>query len=1117
MKKIFNVRHLAATAMAIAIMAAAAFAQVTTSSVQGRVTDKAGASVAGAAVQAVHVPSGTRYTTTTNDDGMYTIPAMRVGGPYTITVSSTGFKDQKAEGLQLSLGSTTTQNFELGIELENVEVTVKNDEIFSDARTGATTNVSSDVVTTLPTISRRLNEFAKLTPQYGGGPFGGSVAGQDNRLNNITVDGSYLNNSFGLGGQPGDRTNVSPISLDSIQEFQINVAPYDVRQGNFVGAGINTVTKSGANQFHGSGYYNFRTDGMMGKKVGDLLFNRGELDYKLWGFTLGGPLPFFNFGENDGPAFISGRNKLFFFGSYEQEKTVRPAHTFTACVTGQTCQSGSVSRVRAADLDTLSNYLKTNFGYDPGAYQNYNFEIPAKKGLFRTDWNINDKNKLTLRYMHLDSTTDQNISTSNSGGTAGFGRGSQGLNYLSFQNSNYKINENIRSFVGEWTTTIGSKASNSLIVGYTFQDESRPNTGKLFPLVDIHDGSTGTLSANTAYTSFGYEPFTPLNTLRYKSFQVQDNASFYRGAHTFQAGLSFEKYHSLNIFFPSSQSVYSYRSLADFYADANAYLTNTTSTVVLPRFNVRYVNQPGVTQPIQPLDVVYMGFYGQDQWKVKDNFTLTYGLRVEVPFFGDTGYKNSLVDTLTFRDGDGSALKLDTAKLPGRNVLWSPRIGFNWSPLKDQKLQVRGGWGMFTARPPYVWISNQIGNNGVLTGIQSIDSTTLRHFNPNPDFYKPAVVTGAPVAGQQDLNFTVPNYKFPEIWRSSIAADYKIPFGLVVGAEYMYTKDVFGTSYINANLSAADSAFVGADTRKRWVADTCSTISGVQTRVNCDVIQAITLKNSDAGKAWNLSFTLEKPFSKGFYAKGGYAYGVSKNLVDASSTAGTSFSSIYTANDANAPSLGYSSASMGNRVFAAVSYHIDYFKIGGTTISAFWESRNQANNSYRTSNDLNGDGISNDLLYIQRDPSETIFVANGTFTAAAQSDAWEKFIAQDAYLSKHRGEYAVRNAAFYPIVHNIDLSLSQDIYARFFKAKHKFQIRADVLNFGNLLNKKWGANWAPANNNFAPLAYAGADSSGRPTYRLNTIGGQLINTTFTRRNTSSADVYTLQLGFRYEF
>lgn len=1108
MTKFFNIRLLAIAVMIVTAFASASYAQVTTSELIGRVADGSGNPVAGATVEATHTPSGINYTAVTSDSGRYSIANMRVGGPYTVKVSQAGFNEQVKEGITLALGNASTVNFDLSGAITG-EVTVTADEIFSELKTGASTNVSNSVVTTLPTISRRINDFAKLSPYYGGGPFGGSIAGADNRMNNITVDGSYFNNSFGLGGQPGERSGVSPISLDAIQEFVINVAPYDVRQGNFVGAGINTVTKSGTNTYHGSVYYNWNNEKFIGQKTRDLAFNRGVSDYRLGGFTFGGPLPFFAFGDGEGPAFISGRDKLFFFGSYEDEKTSRPAHNFTAC-TGSGCGTGNVSRVLDSDLSNLSNFLRTNFNYDTGGYQGYNFEIPGRKFLFRTDYNINNTNNLSFRYLHLNSSTDQNISTSNSGNTAGFGRGSQGLRYLSFQNSNYKILENIRSFVGEWTSTFGAGIANSLIVGYSWQDESRPQLTQLFPLVDIHDGTAGTLSANTAYTSFGFEPFTPLNSLKYNSLQVQDNISFFRGSHNISAGVSVEKYHSMNIFFPVSQSVYSYRSLADFYTDANAYLNNVPSTASPVRFNVRFSNQPGLSEPAQNLDVIYLGVYGGDQWRMSDKFTLTYGLRMEVPFFGDTGFYNSLVETLTFRDG----MKFSTDKLPDPNVIWSPRAGFSWNPLKNGKLQVRGGTGFFSARPPYVWISNQIGNNGVLTSLISATNNAPNglpyHFNPNPNAYKPTNVTGQPIAGAQDLNFTVPDYKFPQIWRSSIAADYRIPFGLVLGAEYLYTRERNGTAYMNANLASPDSSFSGPDNRPRWT-------STAARAVNTSVVQAITLFNQDIGRSWNMALTVERPTSKGFYLKGGYAYGEAKNAVDAGSTAGTSFSNNTVVGDPNKPELGFSQNYMGHRVFAAASYHFEYFKFGGTTFSAFWESTNQATGSFRTSNDLNNDGYSNDLLYIQNDPAETIFVSTSSYTAAQQSAAWEAFIAQDDYLSNHRGQYAVRNAVLFPIKHNLDFSISQDVYAHFFKAKHKFQFRVDILNFGNLLNKNWGTGLQAAQNSFTPLAFNSVDSStGRPRYTMNLINGQLPTTTFVPRSALS-DVYRIQLGVKYAF
>lgn len=1121
--------------MFAAIVSVTVSAQVTTSEIVGTVVDTNGAAINGATVTVVHEPTGSKSTGVTNDEGRFNLSGLRVGGPYTVTVSAPGFKQQISRDVTTSLGNASTFNFKLGVAETNVEVTVSGDDTFSEVRTGASTNVSNDVLTTIPTTGRRINDFAKLSPFFNAtGNFGGSIAGQDARMNNITVDGSYFNNSFGLSAQPGERTGVSPISLEAVQELQINVAPYDVRQGNFTGAGINTVTKSGTNTYHGSAYYNWRNETFGGTKNGNLTFNRGQSDFKLWGFTVGGALPYFNFGENNGPAFKSGRDKAFFFFSYENEKRSLPAHNFTACpvafnTPGSGCQSGTLSRVSKLDLDALSTFLSTRFGYNTGAYQNYNFEIPATKFLFRNDWNVNDTNRLTFRYLRLRSLTDNPISTSSS--NAGFGRGSAGLQYLSYQNSGYKIKEDIDSFVGEWTSSLSPTVANSLIIGYTKQDESRPNTTKLFPLVDIHDGTAGTgiagLSANTAYTSFGYEPFTPLNTLKYNSLQVQDNLSFFRGSHTFQAGMSFERYHSLNIFYPQSQSIYSYRSLADFYTDANAFLNSVPSTASPVRFSVRYNNIPGQTIPEQPLDVKYLGVYGQDQWKLRDNLTLTYGLRMEVPFFGATGFANSLVDTLTFRDEKNAALKLSTSKLPDRNILWSPRFGVNYSPLQSGKLQFRGGTGVFSARPPYVWISNQIGNNGVLTSLVTADLGSAQtpasfayHFNPNPDAYKPLSVTGAPVAGAQDLNFTVPNYKFPAIWRSSAAVDYQLPFNLVVGAEFIYSKDVNGTSYINANLRAPETAFAGGpDTRPRWVANNCVGTggTGANVRVNCAITNAITLLNSNKGFAKNIALTLEKRMSRGFWAKGGYAYGIAKNLVDASSTASTSFSSILTSRDPNNPELSYSSGTLGHRVYGSASYHIDYFKFGGTTISAFWESRNQATNSYRYSNDMNGDGISgNDMLYIQRDPSETIFLANGAVTPATQSAAWEAFIAQDPYLSSHRGQYALRNAAWYPMRHQLDMSFSQDFHAKWMKAEHRLKLRIDILNFGNLLNKNWGGGVTPANNNFQPLVYVSTDAQGRPNFRLNSFSGALVNSTFTRRN-SFSDVYSFQLSARYSF
>jgi hypothetical protein len=1094
-----NIKRSVLAILSAIIVSVTINAQVTTSEIVGTILDGQGNPVAGVTVEATHVPSGTLYSSQTNNSGRYALPNMRVGGPYTIKVMAAGFKEQTRENIQLALGTGSTQNFTLSSAID-VEVTVTNDAIFSEVRTGASTSVSGEAIQTLPTISRQIGDFTRLTPQAGRG---NTFAGQDNRLNNITVDGSYFNNSFGLAGQPGERTNVSPISLDAIEELQVNVAPYDVRQGNFVGAGINTVTKSGTNTFNGSIYYLTQRPKLVGKEAGVNPFNPGDFSYENYGFRVGGPMPFFNFGENDGPLFISGKNKLFFFVSYENELRTEPGTTFVARTSTSQAPGGTVTRVLASDLDSLSTYLRNNFGYETGPYQGYSHETPGKKWLVRGDYNINSTNRFTLRYLHLDSNTDVLLSNSSS---LGAGNRRSNLFGLNFQNSNYKILENIRSWVGEWTSSFGNQVANSLLMGFTKQDESRDSLGTFFPLVDI-------LEAGSVYTTFGFEPFTPNNELRYKSFQIQDNLTFYKGAHTIAGGFSFERYESENVFFPGSQSVYIFNSLADFYTTANGYLANPNRTVspFSHRFQVRWSNIPGLEKPIQPLEVKYFGFYGQDTWKLRDNFSFSYGVRADVPFFGDTGFTNPQANALSFRDETGQSVQYRTEKLPDANILWSPRVGFNWNPLGSGRVQVRGGTGIFTARPAYVWISNQIGNNGILTGFQDVTGTT-RPFHPDPNRYKPTTVTGAP-ASSYELALTEANFKFPQIWRSSAAVDIKIPFGLIAGSEFIYNKDVNGIYYINANLATPNSAFTGVDNRPRF------TSTGVN-RINSFIQNAIVLKNQNIGKQWNLSFTVERPFSKGLFVKGAYSFGEARNTVDPGSIAFGSWANNPHAGNANNPGIGYSSASQGHRVFGTFSYHKDYFNFGGTTVSMFWESRQGGNGSYIFSADLNNDGGTNDLIYIPRDVSEMNFeqytASGATFTVAQQQAAWEAYIQQDPYLSKNRGRYAERGAVWLPFVHRTDFSVAQDLFFKVKNSTQKFQVRLDILNFGNLLNKNWGGG--SAFTSLSPLIPAASrvDAQGRALYRLRNIGTNLISSSYIRTS-NITDVYRIQIGLRYIF
>lgn len=1070
-----------------------AFSQgVTTSSISGKVISNTGETLPGALIVSVHSPSGTKYSAVTNNEGRYFIPNMRVGGPYIVTVSFIGYSDYQVSDVMLNLSVTSNLNVTLEEEsmgIQEVVVSAEKNPVFSSERTGASTGITNQNLNKLPTISRNINDFIRLTPQSSGNSF----AGQDGRLNNITVDGSYFNNSFGLGSgsNPGGRTGVSPISLDAIEQISVNVAPYDVRQGNFVGAGVNTVTRSGTNEFSGSAYGFRRNNNLVGTQAGQNVFNPGDFSYNQYGFRVGGPIV---------------KNKLFFFSSFEDEKEVRPGTTWRANNGNEPIQ-GNVTRVLASDLDNLSSFLKDKFDYETGPYQGYDNETLATKFLVKFDYNINDKNKLTLRYNHLDSSTDVLLSGSSS---LGFGNRNFRPEALNFQNSNYSIMENIRSVVSELNSRIGTNVSNNLIVGYTYQDESRGSRGTFFPMVDI-------LNNGATYTTFGFEPFTPNNELRYKTFQVQDNLQIFAGKHTITTGFSYERYESENVFFPGSQSAYVYNSLDDFYKDANNFLENgntVASGVNLRRFQVRWNNIPGSEKPIQPLQVNYGGLFAQDEFQARTNLKLTLGLRVDLPVFGETALRNTEVEGFYFRDPIGKYFNTRTDQLPSPNLLWSPRFGFNWDVFNNQKTQVRGGTGVFTGRPAYVWISNQVGNNGILTGFAQLDNTTTRPFNPNPDAYKPTQVSGTP-ASSYELALTEQNFKFPQVWRTNIAVDQKLPAGLIATTEFIYSSDVNGVAYYNANLPVYQSSFVGPDNRPRWTSN----------RINNKIPNAITLANQAMGYSWVGSFSLERPFTNGLFMKAAYSYGETKNTVDPGSIASGTWFNNPIQRDPNNPGLGYSSNFMGHRVFAVASYTKDLFKFGNTSVSVFWEGRTLGNASYVFGGDLNGDGgTSNDLIYIPKSKDEMNFqqyTASGkTFTAADQANAWEAYILQDKYLSANRGKFAERGAVIMPMVYRADLSVSQQLFANIKGKKNSLEFRVDILNLGNLLNSDWGIG--QTFNSTQPLVVPSAaqggpvNANGRPQYRLRNFGTDLITETY-RPTAGVSDVWRAQFGLRYSF
>jgi hypothetical protein len=1085
---------------------------VTTGTISGIVTNTQQQPVAGASVIAIHQPSGSVYETVTRPDGRFSIPGMRVGGPYTVTVAYTGaagtaFAPETQNDVQVNLGVAT--DLEIAVQpiavTEEVTVTAVIDPVFSSSRTGAATTVAREDIATLPTISGRIGDITRMTPQASGTSF----AGQDNRLNNITVDGSYFNNAFGLGSAPGERTNVAPISLESIEQVQVSVAPFDVRQGNFVGAAVNTVTRSGTNALSASVYHRFRSNDFVGTEARGLAVNPGTFTFRDTGVWGGGPVI---------------RNKLFVFGNYENEEDKRPLHTFRANAGGEPV-AGTVTRVLNSDLVALSTFLKDRLDFDPGSLDTFDDVTPAKRYLLRTDYNLNNNNKVSFRYNQLDSSSNSNMSGSSS---AGLGRATFTTSFLNFAGSNYTLLENIKSGIAEWNWVIGGSMANNLIGGYTTNDESRGVPAKNFPFVEI-------LAADgTAYTAFGTEPFTMDNELRYNTLQLQDNFTRYGNRHTLTFGATLQRYQSDNVFWsccPQGNFVYS--SLADFYADANDFLANpnrTASPVTLRRFKLRYSNFPGLDKPLQVLKVWYSGGYAQDEWRPAANVTVTAGLRIDVPYFENTAYANAKADALTFRDETGAAVQYSTGHLPDPTPLWSPRLGFNWDVAGNQRTQVRGGTGVFTGQPLYVWISNQLGNTGVLIGEILEDNTRLRPFSPDTRRYWPANVTGEG-APSVELNVTDPDFKFPQVWRNNIAVDHRLPWDLVGTVEFLYNKDINGVYYINANLPAAQTTFSGADSRPRW---TATRINNTPPNV---ITSALVMKNQSVGSSWNISTSVRKSLFHGLSLKGAYSYGEARNTIDPGSTAFSTFAINQHAADPNNPGLGWSNGMQGHRVFLQGSYSRSYFDFGTTTISAFWEAQPSLQNfarnaSYVFAGDMNGDGFSgNDLIYIPRDVSEMNFVpftvGTRTFTADEQAQAFEAYINQDKYLREHRGQYAERGGLMLPIAKRLDLSITQDVFRNIGGRRNAGQFRIDFTNFGNLLNHNWGVGQrlvVPTTQASGAqlLTNPGVDAQGRATYRLALASGQLVTKSFeTTTNigtgTTAADVYNFMLSFRYSF
>jgi hypothetical protein len=1061
----------------------AVFAQgVTTATISGEVIDASGSGLPGANVIALHVPSGTTYGNSTRADGRYTLPGLRIGGPYKITVTFVGYQDYVIEGLNLSLGQNFVLNptlVETGTELQ--EVTVTTDRLLNDERTGASTNIGVRQINSMPTIGRDIADFTRFTPQANGRSFSGA----DSRFNNLTIDGSIFNNSFGLSDVPGGQTNSTPISLDAIQEVQVNIAPFDVRQGGFTGAGVNAVTRSGTNEFSGSVFFNTRSEKLVGDKAKDSDVVTDKFDVKQQGFRVGGPII---------------KDKLFFFINGEQERRTDPATSFKALRPGINDNDANVSRVLASDLDALSSYLQTNFGYSTGAYENYSLATQSDKALIRLDYNMSPKSKFSVRYNYLKSSRD--VPTSNSGS---FNNRRDNGFALNFQNANYVINNDINSIIAEHNY-LGSNFSNNVIAGFTANRDYRSSLGGVFPLVDILEGGRN-------YTNFGYEPFTPNNILNTDTWQFQDNFTYYAGKNTLTAGVNFEAFKFDNTFTPTYYGQFVYNSLQDFYNDTDSDPNNNPQ---LRRYALTYSNLANSALPTATTKARQIGFYVQDEIQVNSNLKVTAGLRVDVPSFKQTALTNSQVETYSFKDENGNPISLSTGDLPKAQALVAPRVGFNWDVKGDRSLQLRGGSGVFSGRPAFVWISNQMSNNGILTGSLRDDNTTGKYpFSADVTAYNLPPNPGQPAASY-NIAVTDKNFKYPQTWKTNLAVDKQLPFGIIGTLEFIYNKEINNVTYINANLEPATGSLTGADNRPTFP----GTNNG--NRVNDNITDAILLTNTNKGRGYSSTIKLERPTANGFSSMVAYNYSNTKDLMSAGSIAFSSWRDNFSVNGNNLPVSAFSNNDLRHRVIAALSYRKEYADHFASQLSFFYQAQNQGRFSYRVNGDLNGDQLtSNDLMYVPKDASEMNFQAydpDGAgplpiLTAAEQASAFDAYINQDEYLSGRRGQYAERNGVLMPWKNTLDMTFIQEFFFDVKGKRNTIQLRADIFNVGNLINNKWGVGDRIINS--SPLQLQSV-TAGVPLYRFSTVNGQLPTSTY-GTSTTIGDVWQMQLGVRYIF
>ena len=1126
----------------MAVVAGMASAQVTSSSVVGRITDQNGEAVIGANIVAVHTPSGTRYGGMTNNNGSFNLNGLRSGGPYDITISYIGYKSKTYKNVVLQLGSPLTIETSMEVSStdldEAVIVATGGRSNMSMSRSGAITTVDAERMSLVPTASRDLTSMLIQSPQGSTAAGGYAVGGGNYRQSNITIDGAQFNNAFGLGSNilPGGGT---PISLDAIEQVSVSITPYDVRQSGFNGAAINAVTKSGTNDFHATAYSYLTGNKLRGEKICDDKLDLDDAYKRTLGASFGGRII---------------KDKLFFFinGEYEWNSVASPTAKAGGGENGK--YTNTNRRPTLDQLNGLSDYLAKNYGYTTGPWQDYGLSAPAWRIMARVDWNINDANKLNVRFTKSGRKSSSAASSSRTigvnqsnniynGSNSTYGSGSYyGMSSLS---SRYYSNFDFTSVAGELNSRLTKRVQNTLRATYSFQDQPRSTEYGDQPIIEVvmNDGQ-----GHYPTWALTGDVFTQGNLSQTKTLVVTDEVNMNFGKHNIIAGMQYEMNKAANGFAQAAGGYYAYEATPEQVAAGDWGSVFGAAPRV---FGMTYGNGEDHSMFTANMTTHQLSWYAQDNFDISNRFKLSFGLRVELPFYPslDNNFNQEYYDNFNYALAAAPAnpgtnvvvgeRRFRTDNVPDANPTFSPRVGFNWDVIGDRKIVLRGGTGLFVGRMPYVWLVSAVGNSGmgqtskVLTGddcqgVQFVTSQAelLQQIKATSST---SVPTGATILSD-DL-------KMPTTWKASLAADFKLPGDVDFSLEGIYNKDLNPCIITNANVywDGTSTVMLSPGDVRHQMSSYFVDSKGKPSN------QAYVIENAGR-KAYYYSITasLHKRFNCGFDLSASYTHSLAKSYSEG---IGDQVSSAYTnyrnsVNGVNDHELGYATYVQPNRVLATASYILKEGNFGQTTFSLQYEggeagylgSYSYTRYSYIYSKNINNDASApGNLIYVPASREELDswnFKDNGTYTdrngekhvytADNQRDDFWTYIQQNDYLKSRKGKYAERGGAKMPWHHQLNLKFAQDFNLnRKGGMKHVLTVGMDVNNLLNALDPCWGTYKQVVGNTLLTATTA-KDPSQPATFTYNLMNGAR-HTSTTQDYLSTASTWNILFNLRYSF